>query len=130
MSEKTTHKVTVQVTAHDGTVETFSGDTAIVFTIENGMECLRGKVKQINSNVAFVGHDIPEPIFAEVIGSLVGGFIKKRSENTPLLAAVELQHVAEIMEEYSKKIMDSASQESKEVALNAAIDNLIKTILS
>lgn len=103
MSEKTTNKVKVEITAHDGHVETFSGDTAIVFTIEKGEEFMEGKAKVINSNAAYVGKDIPEPIFAETIGSLVGSFIQKRSEKHPLLAAFELHNVSQILEAFSKK---------------------------
>lgn len=103
MSEKTTNKVKVEITAHDGHVETFTGDTAIVFTVEKGDEFLEGKAKVINANAAYVGSDIPEPIFAETIGSLVGSFIQKRNEKHPILAGFELHEVSRILEAFSKK---------------------------
>lgn len=131
MSEKTTeNKVKVEITAHDGHVEVFTGDTAIVFTIEKGEEFMDGKAKVVSSNAAYVGKDIPEPIFAETIGSLVGSFIQKRSEKHPLLAAFELHNVSQILEAFSKKTVEGASSEEKEKALDEAIENLVKAILS
>lgn len=131
MSEKTTeNKVKVEITAHDGRVEVFTGDTSIVFTVEKGEEFMDGKTKVVSSNAAYVGKDIPEPIFAETIGSLVGSFIQKRSEKHPLLAAFELHNVSQILEAFSKKTVGAASTEEKEKALDEAIENLVKAILS
>lgn len=130
MSEKTTeNKVKVEITSHDGHVEVFTGDTAIVFTIEKGKEFMDGKAKVVSSNAAYVGKDIPEPIFAETIGSLVGSFIQKRSEKYPYLAAFELHNVSQILEAFSKKTVGGILGRKRE-SLGRTIENLVKAILS
>lgn len=130
MSEKTTeNKVKVEVTAADGHVEVFTGDTAIVFTVKKGDEFMDGKAKMMEANAAYVGRDIPEPIFAETIGSLVGSLIQHRNERHPLLAAFQLHNVSQILEAHSKKMVSGTSLEEKEKDLDEAIDNLVKAIL-
>ena len=133
MSEKTTEnkaKVKVEVTAPDGHVEVCTGDTAIVFTIEKGEEFMDGKAKMIDANAAFVGHDIPEQIFSPTIGSLVGSFVKQRSKEHPMLAAFELRNIARILEAYENEIVSGQTPGDKKKALDEAVENLVKAILS
>lgn len=133
MSEKTTEnkaKVKVEVMAPDGHVEVFTGDTAIVFTIEKGEEFMDGKAKMIDANAAFVGHDIPEQIFSPTIGSLVGSFVKQRSKEHPMLAAFELRNIARILEAYENEIVSGQTPGDKKKALDEAVENLVKAILS
>ena len=133
MSEKTTEnkaKVKVEVTAPDGHVEVFTGDTAIVFTIEKGDEFMDGKAKMIDANAAFVGHDIPEQMFSPTIGSLVGSFVKQRSKEHPMLAAFELRNIARILEAYENEIVSGQTPGDKKKALDEAVENLVKAILS
>lgn len=116
----------VTVTAHDGSIKTFSGDTAIVFTVEKCNDFINGKVKQVEANTAFVGYDIPDIIFAETMGSLFSSFIATRQKEHPMIASFDLHEVSKIMEAYSKKISDETTYEEKVYELNYIIEKLSK----
>lgn len=118
MAEKTT----VTVTAHDGTVKTFSGDTAIVFTIEKAQAFLDGEAEQIDATSSYTGQGIPEEIFAETISSLVGKFVEKTHEEQPLLAAFNLRSISEMLEAHSERIFNSVSLEEKKAMLDKAFE--------
>ena len=59
-----TSEVKVTIVAHDGTTKEITGDTAICFTVSKAAEYLSGKAKIIDASEAFVGNDIPDPLFA------------------------------------------------------------------
>lgn len=98
--------------------------------IEKGEEFMDGKAKMIDANAAFVGHDIPEQIFSPTIGSLVGSFVKQRSKEHPMLAAFELRNIARILEAYENEIVSGQTPGDKKKALDEAVENLVKAILS
>ena len=73
-----TSETKVTIVAHDGTTKELTGDTVICFTVSKAAEFLSGKAKIIDANEAFVGYEIPDPIFAATIASLVGSLIEVR----------------------------------------------------
>lgn len=119
-------KVKVTIVAHDGTTKEITGDTAICFTVSKAAEFLSGKAKIIDANEAFVGHDIPDPLFAVTMGSLVGSLIKARQKERPMVAAFTLHEVSLILEAESKELASGASDHQKEAELQKAIEELLK----
>ena len=119
-------KVKVTIVAHDGTTKEITGDTAICFTVSKAAEFLSGKAKIIDANEAFVGHDIPDPLFAVTMGSLVGSLIKARQKERPMVAAFTLHEVRLILEAESKELASGASDHQKEAELQKAIEELLK----
>lgn len=119
-------KVKVTIVAHDGTTKEITGDTAICFTVSKAAEFLSGKAKIIDANEAFVGHDIPDPLFAVTMGSLVGSLIKARQKERPMVAASTLHEVSLILEAESKELASGASDHQKEAELQKAIEELLK----
>lgn len=91
-----TSEVKVTIVAHDGTTKEITGDTAICFTVSKAAEYLSGKAKIIDASEAFVGNDIPDPLFAVTVGSLVGSLIEARQKERPMAAAFTLHGVSRI----------------------------------
>lgn len=79
MSEKT--KVTIE--HPDGHRKEVSADTVLCFTVDKGAELMAGKARIIEAQELFIGRDIPEPIFAETIGSLLASFVWKAAAGQP-----------------------------------------------
>lgn len=125
-----TSKVKVTIVAHDGTTKEITGDTTICFTVSKAAEFLSGKAKMIDANEAFVGNDIPDPLFAVTMGSLVGSLIKARQKERPMAAAFTLHEVSRILEAESKELADRASDHQKEAELQKAIEEFLKAVLS
>lgn len=125
-----TSEVKVTIVAHDGTTKEITGDTAICFTVSKAAEFLSGKAKIIDANEAFVGHDIPDPLFAVTMGSLVGSLIKARQKERPMAAAFTLHEVSRILEAESKELAGGASDHQKEAELQEAIKEFLKAMLS
>ena len=125
-------KTTVTIVAPDGTKMEFTGDTALVFTLSDIEGFLNKKVPQINADSAYVGNDIPECIFADVIGELVGSFIQKRQEANPGIAAFNAREVAVNLLARSERILDGCSREQLEAELSRIKESLdnIKRIAS
>lgn len=125
-----TSKVKVTIVAHDGTTKEITGDTAICFTVSKAAEFLSGKAKIIDANEAFVGHDIPDPLFAVTMGSLVGSLIKARQKERPMAAAFTLHEVSRILEAKSKSLVGGALDHQKEAELEKAIEELLKAVFT
>ncbi|MCM1219479.1 MAG: hypothetical protein NC548_33790 [Lachnospiraceae bacterium] len=126
MSNKT--KVTIE--HPDGHRKEIAADTVLCFTIDRGAEFLAGKARIIEAQEVFIGKDIPEPIFAETIGSLLASFIETRQKGSPMMAAFNLHAISAILEAKSKALSQGATQEQKEKELGAAIENLMKAVFS
>lgn len=126
MSEKT--KVTIE--HPDGHRKEVSADTVLCFTVDKGAELLAGKARIIEAQELFIGKDIPEPIFAETIGSLLASFIETRQKESPMMAAYDLHTVSKILEARSKKLAADTTPEQREKELHGAIENLVKTMFS
>lgn len=99
-----TSEVKVTIVAHDGTTKEITGDTAICFTVSKAAEYLSGKAKIIDASEAFVGNDIPDPLFAVTVGSLVGSLIEARQKERPMAAAFTLHGVSRIFFVYRKRL--------------------------
>lgn len=100
------------------------------FTVSKAAEFLSGKAKMIDANEAFVGNDLPDPLFAVTIGSLVGSLIEVRQKERPMAAAFTLHEVSRILEAKSKSVVGGASDNQKEVELEKAIEELLKTVFT
>lgn len=125
-----TSEVKVTIVARNGTTKEITGDTAICFTVSKAADYLSGKGKIINANEAFVGHDIPDPLFAVTMGSLVGSLIKARQKERPMAAAFTLHEVSRILEAKSKSLVSGAADRQKEAELGKAIEEFLKAVLS
>lgn len=117
-------KTTVTIVAPDGTVNEFTAETAIVFTVSGVADFLEGKAPQINANDAYVGYGIPEVIFANLIAELVASFIQKRQEESPISASFNTRRVALDLLERSEKIMNDCSREQLEAELTKMKNSL------
>lgn len=122
MSEKT--KVTI--VSPDGLKKEFEADTVLCFTVDKGEEFLGGKAKVIEANECYVGVDIPEPIFAKTIGSLVGAFIEHRSRGDAAKAAYNLNEVSVILEAKSRGLIKDVPREQLEKELHEAVETFLK----
>lgn len=125
-----TSEVKVTIVAHDGTTKEITGDTAICFTVSKAAEYLNGKAQMIDANEAFVGNDLPDPLFAVTIGSLVGSLIEVRQKESPMAAAFTLHEVSRILEAKSKSLVSGAADRQKEAELGKAIEEFLKAVLS
>ena len=128
--EDITSEVKVTIVAHDGTTKEITGDTAICFTVSKAAEYLNGKAQMIDANEAFVGNDLPDPLFAVTIGSLVGSLIEVRQKESPMAAAFTLHEVSRILEAKSKSLVSGAADRQKEAELGKAIEEFLKAVLS
>ena len=125
-----TSEAKVTIVAHDGTTKELTGDTVICFTVSKAAEFLSGKAKIIDANEAFVGHDIPDPLFAATIASLVGSLIEVRQKESPMAAAFTLHEVSRILETKSKSLVSGASDHQKEAELEKAIEEFLKAVFT
>lgn len=122
-------KVKVTIEMPDGIKEEFYGDTVICFTVEQAKEFLNGRAKMITANAVHMGMEIPEPIFAPTIGSLVGEVIEKNpSSRDKITKAYNLHEVSRILETKSRKLRDDATPEERENAMDDAIKNLFEAL--
>lgn len=126
MSEKT--KVTIE--HPDGHRKEVSADTVLCFAVDKGAEFMAGKVQIIEAQELFIGKDIPEPIFAETIGSLLASFVEKRQQSSPMMASYDLRTISKILEAKSKALAAGMTPEQKEKELHGAIENLVKAMFS
>lgn len=126
MSDKT--KVTIE--HPDGHRQEVTADTVLCFTVDRGAEFLGGKAKIIDANEIFIGRDIPEPIFAQTIGSLLSSFVETRQKESPMMAAFNLHRISQILEAKSKDLTSGTTQQQKEDALHEAVGDLLKALLS
>lgn len=74
-------KVKVLIEHEDGHKQELNGDTVICFTVSKTGEFLNGKAQFIDAQAAFIGREIPAPIYPDTIGSLVASTIEKSSGN-------------------------------------------------
>lgn len=125
-----TSETKVTITAHDGTTKELTGDTVICFTVSKAAEFFSGKAKIIDANEAFVGYEIPDPLFAPTIASLVGSLIEVRQKERPMAAAFTLHEVSQILEAKSKSLIGGASDHQKETELGKAIEEILKAVLT
>lgn len=119
-----TSKAKVTIETPDGPKE-FTADTVICFTVDKAREVLTGQVKVIEANAAYVGLEIPEPIFADTVAALIGDTVEKVSNNK-VRAAFNLHKVAQILEAKSKALKEGLTEQEKAHAFaDACIDLLM-----
>ena len=118
-------KVKVLIEHEDGHKQELNGDTVICFTVSKAGEFLNGKAQLIDAQAAFIGREIPAPIYPDTIGSLVASTIEKSSENA-VRASFNLHMVAQILEAKSKKIRSGLTEQEKKDAFNQAMEELLK----
>ena len=119
-----TSKAKATIETPDGPKE-FTADTVICFTVDKAREVLTSQVKVIEASAAYVGLEIPGPIFADTVGALIGDTVEKVSSNK-VRASFELHKVAQILEAKSKALKkDLTEQEKAHAFADAFIDMLM-----
>lgn len=122
-------KVNVTIEIQGEAKKEVTADTVLCFTVERGEEILDGRGRVINANEIFYGADIPKPIFAETIGSLLAAFIETRQKEDPVNAAYNLHRISQILEEKSEELHRGATPEQRRKAMSEATENLLKALL-
>ena len=118
-------KVKVLIEHEDGHKQELNGDTVICFTVSKAGEFLDGKAQLIDAQAAFIGREIPAPIYPDTIGSLVASTIEKSSENA-VRASFNLHMVAQILEAKSKEVKSRLTEQEKKEAFNQVMEELLK----
>lgn len=98
-----TSNVKVTIEAVDGYKQKLSGDTLICFTVSQAREFLDGKAELIKADAAYIGAKIPEPIYAQILESLVASMVEKYSDGK-VRAAFNFHEIAELLEAKSKEL--------------------------
>lgn len=118
-------KVKVLIEHEDGHKQELNGDTVICFTVSKAGEFLNGKAQLIDAQAAFIGREIPAPIYPDTIGSLVASTIEKSSGNA-VRAGFILHMVAQILEAKSKEVKSGLTEQEKKEAFNQVMEELLK----
>ena len=118
-------KVKVLIEHEDGHKQELNGDTVICFTVSKAGEFLNGKAQFIDAQAAFIGREIPAPIYPDTIGSLVASTIEKSSGNA-VRAGFILHMVAQILEAKSKEVKSGLTEQEKKEAFNQVMEELLK----
>lgn len=117
-------KVKVEVITDKGETKKLEGKTVFVVAIDDAEE--KG-VKRLESHVVASGAKLPTPIFAEVIGRIVSGFVNNCYKEQPMLAAYQISSIADELNEQcealNKEIRSSVNDEEE-------LDNLVEGFLN
>lgn len=125
MSDKT--KVTIEMT--DGTKRGLTGDTVILFAVDQAEEFLNGRVKAVNAQVVSAGRTIPVPIFAATIGSLVGNYLETSpNSGGKVMASYNLHEVAKILETKSEALRKQVTPQEVDDSMQDALKNLFEAL--
>lgn len=125
MNDKT--KVIIELP--DGTKKEHTGDTVILFTVDQPKELLDSQVKRVDTNIVHAGRKIPAPVFAETIGSIFGNYLETcPNSNGKLMAAFHLHEVADILEAKSKELKEQAPPQEVSDRLDHLVENLFKAL--
>lgn len=119
-------KTTVVITASDGEKKTFTGDTAIIITVENANEFMEGKVEGIKSHIGCVGKRIPDPLVSNIIARTVSELIEKMNKEHPLIAASELNEISKLLGKREKELVDKASLPEMLSTISSLLKDLVK----
>lgn len=119
-----TSKTKVTIETLEGPKE-LTGDTVICFTVDKARDFLSGKVKMVEANAAYIGLEVPEPIFADTVAALISDTVEKVSNNK-MRAAFNIHRVAQILEAKSKALEEGLTEQEKAHAFaDACIDLLM-----
>ena len=125
-----TGKTTVILNTAEGETKYLSGDTVMVFALDNIKGLLKRSHTEVISNVSYSGEKIPTPIFAEVIGNVICGLVRKIHDKQPMLAAYQLSAIADFLNEQcaetNKNIMANAKDQDE---LDDMVEGLLSQIL-
>lgn len=129
------NKVKVLIEHEDGHKQELNGDTVICFTVSKAGEFLNGKAQLIDAQAqlidaqaAFIGREIPAPIYPDTIGSLVASTIEKSSENA-VRASFNLHMVAQILEAKSKEVKSGLTEQEKKDAIDKTVEEILKAVI-
>ena len=123
-----TSKVKVLIEHEDDHKQELNGDTVICFTVSKAGEFLNGKAQLIDAQAAFIGREIPAPIYPNTIGSLVASTIEKSSGNA-VRAGFNLHMVAQILEAKSKEIKSGLTEQEKKDAIDKTVEEILKDVI-
>lgn len=118
-----TSKPKVTIETPEGPKE-LTGDTVICFTVDKARDFLSGKVKMVEANAAYIGLEVPEPIFADTVAALIGDTVEKVNSNK-VRAAFNLHKVAQILEAKSKALKEGLTEQEKAHAFADACMDLL-----
>ena len=121
-------KVKVLIEHEDGHKQELNGDTVICFTVSKTGEFLNGKAQFIDAQAAFIGREIPAPIYPDTIGSLVASTIEKSSGNA-VRAGFNLHMVAQILEAKSKEVKSGLTEQEKKDAIDKTVEEILKAVI-
>lgn len=121
-------KVKVLIEHEDGHKQELNGDTVICFTVSKAGEFLNGKAQLIDAQAAFIGREIPAPIYPDTIGSLVASTIEKSSKNA-VRASFNLHMVAQILEAKSKEVKSRLTEQEKKDAIDKTVEEILKAVI-
>lgn len=124
-----TSEVKVTIEHRDGHKQELSGDTLICFTVSQAGEFLDGKAQIIDAQAAFIGKEIPDTIYAPIIGSLVASLIEKSTEGK-MRATYNLHKVAQILEAKSEERVGKTTKQEMEAELHRTMEEIFKSVLS
>jgi len=125
MDEKTTSNVTVDVTMNDGTKKQFDGDTALILTLKDCRKFMNKEVHHITAGVAYMGADIPTPIYPETIAGMIASFTKSRTESF-MIASYDLHRISELLEKESRELACRTSKGEQIADVGVMLDELFK----
>lgn len=114
-------KTTVTITAPNGKTTTGSGDTVILFAVDDIAKVLKGEEEGVNCTITYVGMGIPGSIYSKIIGTMIASLTKNRFKNS-IEASYQLSEIADLLKEHSDKL-------AKEVQDNMGDDEFRKLLL-
>ncbi len=113
-------KVTIETPA--GTKE-LTGDTVICFTVDRVREFSNSKDETIDASVAYVGLEMPEELFSDLMGALICDAVENTSKNM-VMASFRLYSISRILKEKSDELVRKLAEGEKEPDFTDLIDLL------
>lgn len=123
-----TSEVKVTIEHEDGHKQELNGDTVICFTVSKAGEFLDGKAQIIDAQAAFIGREIPDPIYPLTVGNLVASMVEKSSDGK-VRAGFNLHRIAQVLEDKSREIKGSLTEPEKNQAAEDAFKKFMEAVL-
>lgn len=125
------NRTTVIIRDKDGQESVFECDTAIVLTLNDMMEKMKNGDSEIHSNVAYIGWQVPEALFAEGVAEMIVNAVKTNyGEEGPLKSGYILFDIAEKLKEKSSEIASSCSVEEVKDYARDTLEGILDDIFS
>lgn len=125
--KKATAAVTVSVECSDGFKQTVSGDTAIVFTVSEIEKFMKGEISAMDGAAAYVGHGIPDQIFARVITEQIICLVTTEHKN-PVTAAYFLHAMSERLAKASKQLCEDSTDKDMGDFLKETVSDMFDRV--